>query len=125
MVRATLIELAVRVLRAAIKRAKNERIDAADVRLALRCLLPHITDRQLLIEFWAYAGQLHNANRADSCDAVLQSILADLRAADQYPSPDLEARRIAAELLMQAGHEREVKRQVQRRHYFAPPPRRR
>jgi hypothetical protein len=53
-VRPTLIELAVRVLRAAIERAKVERIDAPDVRLALRCLLPHVTHRQLLVELWAY-----------------------------------------------------------------------
>lgn len=125
MVRPTLIELAVRVLRAAVERAKGERIDVADVRLALRCLLPHAGDRQLLVEFWTYAGQLHNANRSDSCNAVLQSIIADLRAAGRYPSPDQEARRFAAEALMQAAHDREMKRQVQRRHYFTPPPRRR
>lgn len=120
MVRATLIELAVRVLRAAVERARGERIDVADVRLALRCLLPH-GNRQLLVEFWTYAGQIHNANRSESCNAVLQSILADLRAAGRYPSPDQEARRFAAEALVQAAQDREMKRQVQRRHYFSPP----
>lgn len=125
MVRPTLIELAVRVLRAAIERARGERIDAADVRLALRCLLPHAGDRQLLVEFWTYAGQLHHANRSESCDAVLQSILADLRAAGRYPSPDQEARRFAAEAVVQAARDREIKRQVHRRHYFTPPPKRR
>jgi hypothetical protein len=123
-VRPTLIELAVRVLRAAIERAKVERVDAPDVRLALRCLLPHVTDRQLLVELWSYAGQMHNANRWDSCDAVLQAVLADLRAAGRYPSVDQEARRFAAETAMQALADREQKRQVQRRHYFTPPPRR-
>lgn len=123
MVRPTLIELAVRVLRAAVDRARGERIDAPDVRLALRCLLPHAGDRQQLVEFWTYAGQLHNANRFASCDAVLQSIIADLRAAGRYPSADQETRRFAAEALMQAAADREQKRQVQRRHYFTPPPR--
>ena len=123
--RPTLTELAVRVLRAAVARARGERIDAPDVRLALRCLLPHTGNRQLLIEFWSYAGQLHTANRAESCDAVLQSIIADLRAVGRYPSADQEARRFAAEAVMQVAHEREQKRQVQRRHYFTPPPRRR
>ncbi len=125
MVRPTLIELAVRVLRAAVERAKGERIDAPDVRLALRCLLPHAGDRQMLVEFWTYAGQLHNANRSESCDAVLQSVIADLRSAGRYPSSDQETRRFAAEALMQAAADREQKRQVQRRHYFRPPPRRR
>ncbi len=124
MVRPTLIELAVRVLRAAVERAKNERIDATDVRLALRCLLPHAGDRQLLVEFWAYAGQLHNANRSDSCDAVLQSIIADLRAAGRYPTPEDESRRLVAEAMAGAANDRETKRLVERRHYFSPPPRR-
>jgi hypothetical protein len=125
MVRPTLIELAVRVLRAAVKRARGERIDAADVRLALRCLLSQVDDRQLLVEFWTYAGQPHSANRSQSCDAVLQSIVADLRAAGRYPDADQEARRLAAETSIQLAHDREIKRQVQRRHYFSPPPRRR
>jgi len=124
-VRPTLIELAVRVLRAAVERAKNERIDATDVRLALRCLLPQAGDRHLLVEFWAYAGQLHNANRSDSCDAVLQSIIADLRAADRYPTPEDETRRLVAEAMAGAANDRETKRLVERRHYFSPPPRRR
>lgn len=122
--RPTLIELAVRVLRAAVERARNERIDATDVRLALRCLLPHAGDRQLLVEFWTYAGQLHNANRSDSCDAVLQSIIADLRAAGRYPTPEDETR-LVAEAMAGAANDRETKRLVERRHYFSPPPRRR
>lgn len=123
--RPTLIELAVRVLRAAVERAMSERIDAADVRLALRCLLPHAGDRQLLVEFWAYAGQMHNANRSDSCDGVLQSIIDDLRAAGRYPAPEEESRRFVAEAMTGAANDRETKRLVERRHYFSPPPRRR
>ncbi len=125
MVRPTLIELAVRVLRAAVERAKNERIDATDVSLALRCLSPHTRNRQLLIEFWIYAGQLPNANRPDSCDAVLQSIIADLRAASRYPAPEDESRRFAAKAMADAANDRETKRLVKRRHYFTPPSRRR
>lgn len=83
--RPTLIELAVRVLRAAVQRAGGERIDAHDVQLALRCLLPHAGNRALLVEFWSYAGQIHTANRAASCEAVLQSIVDDLRACGRYP----------------------------------------
>ena len=125
MVRPTLIELAVRVLRAAVERAKNERIDATDVRLALHCLLLHAGDRQLLVEFWIYAGQLHNANRSDSCDAVLQSIIADLRAAGRYPTPKNESRRFVAEAMAGEANDCDTKRLVERRHYFSPPPRRR
>jgi hypothetical protein len=122
--RATLIELAVRVLRAAVERARSQRIDGPEVRLALRVVLPHAGDRQLLVEFWSYAGQMHTANRADSCNAVLGSIVEDLRAAGRYPSPDEEARRAMAEMLGEAGAERDAKAQVHRRHYFTPPPRR-
>jgi hypothetical protein len=124
-VRPTLIELAVHMLRAAVERAKNERIDATDVRLALRCLLPYAGDRQLLVEFWTYAGQLHNANRSGSCDTVLQSIIADLRAAGHYPTPDDESRRLVAEAMPEAANDRETKRLVERQHYLSPPPRRR
>lgn len=122
--RPTILELAVRVLRAAVKRARGKPINEEDVRLALRCLLPHVGDRQLLVEFWMYAGQLHHANRADSCDAVLASILADLRAAGRYPDPELEARRLVVERLQEAVQDRAVKQQIHRRHYFSPPRRR-
>ena len=122
--RPTLIELAVRVLRAAVERARSQRIDGYEVRLALRVILPHAGDRQLLVEFWSYAGQIHTANRADSCEAVLGSIVEDLRMAGRYPSPDVEARRAMVEMLGDVATEREAKSHVQRRHYFTPPPRR-
>lgn len=125
MVRATLIELAVRVLHAAVERAKGGRIDGPEVRLALRCILPHASDRGLLVEFWSYAGQLPNANRADSCRAVLDAIVADLRSAGRYPDADLEARRLGAEAIIQSRLDREAEAQAKRRHYWAPPPRRR
>lgn len=124
MVRPTLIELAVRVLRAAVERAKAGPIDGPEVRLALRCILPLATDRGLLVEFWTYAGQLPNANRADSCRVVLEAIVADLRSSARYPNANLEARRFAAEAVMQLKHEREAEAQAKRRHYWAPPPRR-
>ena len=121
MVRATLIELAVRVLRAAVEQASSERVDGAEVRLALRVLLLHAGDRALLIEFWSYAGQPHNANRAESCDAVLAAIVEKLRAAGRYPDAAAETRRLLAEGVRYAAHEREVRRSVQRRHYWGPP----
>ncbi len=123
--RPTLTELAVRVLRAAIERAGTQRIDAADVRLALRVLLSRAGDRQLLVEFWTYSGQLHHANRLDSCEAVLAAIVEDLRAGGHYPDAEQERRRLTVEALDQVAHDREMKRLVQRRHYFSPPPRRR
>lgn len=125
MVRPTLIELAVRVLRAAVERAKCSRVDGPEVRLALRCILPHASDRQLLVEFWAYAGQLPNAYRADSCAVVLNAIVEDMRAAGRYPSAEDERRRLLAEGVMQAARDRDAAAEVKRRHYFAPPPRRR
>ena len=123
MVRATLIELAVRVLRAAVERAKAGPIDGPEVRLALRCVLPHATDRALLVEFWSYAGQLPNANRSDSCRAVLDAIVEDLRAAGRYPDADLESRRFMAEALVQVKRDQEAEALAKRRHYWVPPPR--
>lgn len=122
MVRATLIELAVRVLRAAVERAKAGPIDGAEVRLALRCILPHAADRALLVEFWSCAGQLPNANRSDSCRAVLDAIVEDLRLAGRYPDADLETRRFMAESLVQVKRDRDVEALAKRRHYWTPPP---
>ena len=124
MQRPSLLELAVRVLRQAVARATTAPINTDDVRLALRCLLPHVDDRALLVEFWTYAAQLHHANRADSCAAVLAAIVTDLRATDRYPDEDLERRRLMVEAIRAGQAERELKRQVHRRHYFTPPRRR-
>ena len=73
----TIVELAVLVLHGAAERAAGARADDAGVRLALRCLLGAGGDRRLLVEFWTYTGQPHNANRRDSCAPILRSIIAD------------------------------------------------
>lgn len=105
MVWPTLIELAVRVLRAAVERARGSRLDGPEVRPALRCILPHASDRQLFVEFWTYAGQLLNAHRAYSCATVLDAIGEDTRAAGRYPSAEDERRRLLADGLMQAARD--------------------
>ena len=55
---------------------------------------------------------------------MLAAIVTDLRAADRYPDEDLERRRLMVEAIHAGQAERELKRQVHRRHYFAPPRRR-
>ncbi len=121
----TLVELAVLVLRRAVERARSGPVDDESVRLALRCLMPRMQDRQLLFDFWAYAGQLPNANRSDSCDVVVGEIVADLQAGAAYPDGETAARRLLVDRLAAESRQRVSTEAAKRRHYFAPPPRRR
>ncbi len=124
MMKLTIVELAVLVLHGAVGRAGAGRVDAADVRLALRCLLAARADRELLIEFWRYAGQPHTANREDSCAATLRSIIADLQAAGRYPPGDLGQRRLLADRVAAEGRDQATRTAIAQRHYWAPPRRR-
>lgn len=83
-----------------------------------------VDDASLLVEFWHYAGQLPHANRAESCAAVLASILADMRSAGSYPVEDVERRRLLLEVTAAFRDEQEARRAAHRRYYFAPPKRR-
>jgi hypothetical protein len=120
----TIAELAILVLHGAVDRAGSGRVDAAEVRLALRCLLRVGGDRQLLGEFWTYAGQPHTANRQDSCAAVLRSIITDLQAAGHYPDSDLAHRRLIADRVRAEGRDQAARTAISQRHYWAPPRRR-
>jgi len=121
----TTVELAVLVLHGAAERAAGARVDDAGVRLALRCLLGAGGDRRLLVEFWTYAGQPHNANRRDSCASILRSIIADLQAADRYPAGDLGQRRLLADRVRAETRDQATRTAIAQRHYWAPPPQRR
>lgn len=120
----TIAELAILVLHGAVDRAGSGRVDTAEVRLALRCLLRAGGDRQLLVEFWTYAGQPHTANRQDSCAAVLRSIIADLQAAGCYPDSDLAHRRLLADRVRAEARDQAARIAINQRHYWAPPRRR-
>ncbi len=124
MMQLTIAELAVLVLHGAVARADAGRVDDTGVRLALRCLMRAGGDRQLLVEFWTYAGQPHNANRRDSCAAIVRSIIADLQAAGQYPAGDLGQCRLLADRVQAEGREWETRSAISRRHYWTPPRRR-
>jgi F420-0:gamma-glutamyl ligase-like protein len=52
-----IISLSVHILRAAMARAGEARVDVVEVRLPLRCLLPHCAERWPLELFWGSAAQ--------------------------------------------------------------------
>ncbi len=73
-----IVDLAIRILRAAMTRSTTARVDTIEVRLALRCLLPHCRERWPLEMFWdASSGE--NAGRAQGCTAGFNGIVRQLR----------------------------------------------
>ena len=84
------IELSVYLLRAAMARSGTARVDTADVRLALRCLLRHCPQRWPLELFWDAAAQENDIGRSQGCTAAFNGIVRQLRRAGRYgdaPSP--------------------------------------
>ncbi len=73
------IDLAVRVLRAAMVRSGSGRVDTIEVRLALRCLLHHCPDRWPLEMFWDAAATENDIGRAQGCTAGFNGIVRQLR----------------------------------------------
>lgn len=76
-----MIDLSIRVLRAAMTRSGEARVDTVEVRLALRCLLHHCPDRWPLAMFWEAAGTDHAIGRAQGCTAGFNGIVRQLRLA--------------------------------------------
>jgi hypothetical protein len=74
-----IIELATRILRAAMTRASNSKVDTIEVRLALRCLLHHCPDRWPLEMFWDAAATENPIGRAQGCTAGFNGIMRQLR----------------------------------------------
>lgn len=73
------IDLAVRILRSAMVRSTKARVDTIEVRLALRCLLPHCPQRWPLEMFWDAAGAENDIGRAQGCTAGFNGIVRQLR----------------------------------------------
>ena len=67
------------VLRAATGRSSQGRIDGVEVKLALRCLLPHCPERWPLVLFWDAAQQDNEIGRAQGVTAALNGIVRQLR----------------------------------------------
>ena len=79
-----LISYSVYVLRAATARSSDTRVDGIEVKLALRCLLPHCPERWPLITFWDAAQQTNEIGRAQGVTAAFNGIIRQLRKAGCY-----------------------------------------
>lgn len=75
------IDLAVRILRAAMARSSTDKVNTIEVRLALRCLLPHCRERWPLEMFWDAAATDNGIGRAQGCTAGFNGIIRQLRIA--------------------------------------------
>jgi hypothetical protein len=74
------IDLSIRILRAAMIRSSQARVDTIEVRLALRCLLWHCPDRWPLELFWDAARGDNDIGRAQGCTAAFNGVMRQLRA---------------------------------------------
>jgi hypothetical protein len=78
------IALSVHILRAAVTRSCEARVDGVEVRLALRCLLHHCPERWPLELYWDAAGQENEIGRAQGVTAAFNGIIRQLRQAGRY-----------------------------------------
>lgn len=76
-----IIELATRILRSAMAKSSHQKVDTIEVRLALRCLLPHCRERWPLEMFWDAAATDNEIGRAQGCTAGFNGIIRQLRMA--------------------------------------------
>lgn len=78
------IALSVHILRGGVSRCSVDRVDVAEVRLALRCLLPHCPKRWPLELYWDAAAQENDIGRAQGVTAAFNGIVRQLRKAGRY-----------------------------------------
>jgi hypothetical protein len=78
------IALSVHILRSGVTRCADVRVDGAEVRLALRCLLPHCPERWPLELYWDAARQENEIGRAQGVTAAFNGIVRQLRRAGRY-----------------------------------------
>lgn len=78
------IKLSLHILRAAMMRSGSGRVDAIEVRLALRCLLPHCPERWPLELYWDAAAQDNEIGRAQGTTAAFNGIVRQLRRGGAY-----------------------------------------
>nr|WP_232474368.1 hypothetical protein [Sphingomonas sp. MA1305] len=79
-----IISLSLHILRAAMVRSGETRVDGVEVRLALRCLLPHCPERWPLELFWDAAAQENEIGRAQGTTAAFNGIVRQLRLAGRH-----------------------------------------
>ncbi|WP_454883526.1 hypothetical protein [Sphingomonas oryzagri] len=75
------IDLSIRILRAAMVKSSHARVDTIEVRLALRCLLGHCPDRWPLELYWDAASGTNDIGRAQGCTAAFNGVVRQLRLA--------------------------------------------
>jgi hypothetical protein len=78
------IALSVHILRAGVAKCSETRVDGIEVRLALRCLLPHCPERWPLELYWDAARQENDIGRAQGVTAAFNGIVRQLRRAGRY-----------------------------------------
>lgn len=78
------IALSVHVLRSGVTRCGEARVDTIEIRLALRCLLPHCRERWPLELYWDAARQENEIGRAQGVTAAFNGIVRQLRLAGRY-----------------------------------------
>ncbi|RYF14111.1 MAG: hypothetical protein EOO77_14680 [Oxalobacteraceae bacterium] len=74
-----IIDLSLYILRAAAARSDKSKVDTAEVRLALRCLIEHCPERWPLVMFWSSAATDHDIGRSQGCTAALNGIVRQLK----------------------------------------------
>ena len=79
-----IIRLSLHILRTAMSRSGEIRVDVVEVRLALRCLLPHCPERWPLELFWDAAAQENEIGRAQGTTAAFNGIVRQLRRAGRH-----------------------------------------
>lgn len=78
------ISLSLHILRSAMARSGEVRVDVVEVRLALRCLLQHCPERWPLELFWDAAAQENEIGRAQGTTAAFNGIVRQLRLAGRH-----------------------------------------
>ncbi|WP_404478943.1 hypothetical protein [Novosphingobium sp. BL-52-GroH] len=84
-----IIALSVHILRGDVTRCSAARVDTVEVRLALRCLLPHCRERWPLELYWDAARQENEIGRAQGVTAAFNGIVRQLRLAGRYHETDV------------------------------------
>ena len=85
------VDLSIRILRAAMVKSSHARVDTIEVRLALRCLLGHCPDRWPLELYWDAASGTNDIGRAQGCTAAFNGIVRQLRLAGVHADATAEA----------------------------------
>lgn len=70
--------------RGSVTRCSDARADTVEVRLALRCLLPHCRERWPLELYWDAASQDNEIGREQGVTAAFNGMVRQLRLAGRY-----------------------------------------